>query len=86
MNQNVQPELSIDKYDIPQVLAASLDIEELERRLELSEVAMEVAYSEADYAEYEAAMAAGGGDWEVSGGCTVNPQTGQCEVKAKRSW
>jgi hypothetical protein len=55
MNRNVKLELSLDKYELPQSLAASLDIEELERRLELSEMEMDMAYSEA---EYEAALAA----------------------------
>jgi hypothetical protein len=61
MSKNVKPELSLDKYELPQSLAASLDIEELERRLELSEMDM-MAYSAT---ECSGEMTSG--PWEESG-------------------
>ncbi len=64
---------SMNSYEIPQSLMASLDIEELERRLELSEV---------DMVEAEAEAAAQG--WEVGADCKTNPQG--CEGHAKKTW
>jgi hypothetical protein len=58
MTKLKQTESSVVKHDIPQFLMASLDIEELERRLELSELDLSAA---------EAA----GAEWELN--CKTNP-------------
>lgn len=67
--------------NLPQSLAASLDVEELERRLELSEMEMvEYVATEAEGMEYAAAAG-----WEVSGsGSTAGGGTGT--VTAKKTW
>lgn len=60
-------------HNLPQSLAASLDIEELERRLELVTEAEAMEYAESQ-------------GWEVSGEVTVGPDGAEVQVEASKTW
>ena len=66
---------------LPESLVASLDIEELERRLALSDMEIDLGMaSETEVSEYAASSG-----WEVSGsGSTADG--GTATVTAKKSW
>ncbi len=71
MNQNTQTSISTN---LPDFLVAALDVEELERRLELSMMSMEALE--------------GSADWELKGGakCKTNPDSCEATVEAKKDW